>query len=192
MKRIPQKVGKVSGATWAGDDDTLYFTTENEAKRSDKVWRLHLGSGEREMLYEEKDELFDLVVDLSDDRQVVFINSNSKKTAEVRAVPADQPKGELKVLLPRVQDTDYKVEHRDGRFYIVTNKDAKNFRIVSAPVAKPDDWTEVQAHRPAVKVDSITMFQDFMVVSEREGGLPQFTLHDFATGKSRRLTMPEP
>lgn len=192
MKTIPQKVGKVAGVTWAGDDDTLYFTTENEAKRSDKAWRYHLSSGAREMLYEEKDELFDLSVDLSDDRRFVFLSSNSKKTAEVRAIPADQPKGECKLLLPRVPDIDYKVEHRDGRFYIVTNKDAKNFRIVSAPVAKPDDWTEVQPHRPSVKVDGVTLFQDFMVISEREGGLPQFTLYDFATNKSRRLTMPEP
>ena len=60
MKLVPQKIGKVSSLTWAADDDTLYFTTENEAKRSDKFWRYQLSSGKRELLYEEKDEIFDV------------------------------------------------------------------------------------------------------------------------------------
>jgi oligopeptidase B len=191
MQPVPQKIEKVAGVTWAGDDDTIYYTTENEAKRADKLWRLHLTTGQREMLYEEKDQLFDLSVSLSADRRFVFCSSNSKKTAEVRAVPAHQPDGKLTMLLSRSPDHDYSVEHRDGRFYFVTNRDAKNYRLVSAPVAKPDEWTEVLPHIPAVKVDGLVMFADFMAVLEREGGLPQIRLYDFAAGKSHRLNMPE-
>ena len=124
MKPFPHNPGKVSGVTWAADEDTLYFTTENETKRSDKAWRFHLGSGERELIYEEKDELFDVSVGISGDERFVFIGSNSKTTAEVRAVPADQPQGKPALLLPRVTDHDYKAQHRDGQFYFVTNKDA--------------------------------------------------------------------
>jgi oligopeptidase B len=191
LKPLPHSPGKVSGITWAGDDDTLYFTTENEAKRSDKAWRFHLSSGKRELMFEEKDELFDLGVYASADDRFVFISSRSKKTAEVRAVPAGQPDAAATLLLPRVTDIDYSAEHRDGRIYFVTNKDAKNFRMVSAPVAQPAEWTEVIPHNPAVKLDTVQMFAGFMALLEREGGLPQVRLYDFATGKSRRLEMPE-
>lgn len=191
MKPVPHKIGKVSGITWADGNDVLYYTTENEAKRSDKVWRINLSSGKKEMLYEEKDELFDLGVNTSADWQYVFCSSNSKTTAEVRAVRSSQAEGPFTVLLPRVTDHDYRAEHREGRFYFVTNKDAKNFRVVSAPEAKPAEWTEVLPHNPAVKVDGLLPFAGFMAVMEREGGLPQIRLYDFATGKGRRLEMPE-
>lgn len=191
LKPVAQQIGKVSSMTWAADEETLYFTTENEAKRSDKFWRYHLQSGRRELLYEEKDELFDVEAGLSADECYVFCHSGSKTTSEVHAVPAGDPQGKLSVLLPRVTDHEYRADHRDGRFYFVTNKDAKNFKIVSAPDDQPAAWTEVQAHQPAVKVDDIALFKNFMAVMEREGGLPRIRLHDFATGKGTRLAMPE-
>lgn len=190
MKPVPQKIGKVSGITWA-DGDVLFYTTENEAKRSDKLWRYDLKTGEKTLRYEEKDELFDLSVGISADWEFVFCSSNSKTTAEVRAVASDQTKQDVTVLLPREKDHDYKAEHRDGRFYFVTNKSAKNFRVVSAPEGKPAEWTEVIPHNPAVKIAGVQPFADFMAVMEREGGLPRIRLYDFKTAQSRRLEMPE-
>jgi len=191
LKPVPQKIGKVSSITWAADEDTVYFTTENEAKRSNKFWRYRLSTGKRELLFEEKDELFDLGAGLSADHRFVFCSSGSKTTSEVRALPAGDPDGKLSILRPRETDHEYRAEHRDGRFYFVTNKEAKNFKIVSAPEDQPAAWTEVQPHQPAVKVEGIAMFQDFMAVMEREGGLPQIRLHNFATGQGTRLEMPE-
>ncbi len=191
MQRVPQKIGKVSSLTWAADDDTVYFTTENEAKRSDKFWRYHLASGKRELLYEEKDDIFDVAASRSADHRFVFCSSGSKTTSEVRAVAAADPSGKPAVLLPRVTDHEYHAEHRNGRFYLVTNKDAKNFRVVSAPVDRPAEWTEVLPHQPAVKVEGVAMFHDFMAVMERERGLPQIRLYDFATGAARRIILPE-
>lgn len=191
LKPVPQKIGKVSSLTWAADEQTLYFTTENKAKRSDKFWRYHLVTGKRELLYEEKDELFDVQTSCSADRQFVFCTIASKTTSEVHAVPAGDPAGRLRVLLPRTTGHEYHAEHREGRFYFVTNREAKNFRIVSAPDDQPSVWTVVQDHQPAVKVEEIEVFRDFMAVMERENGLPQIRLHDFATGRSRRLPMPE-
>lgn len=192
MQPVPQKIGKVSSITWAdGEDVVLYFTTENEAKRSDKVWCIQLKSGKRAMLYEEKDELFDLSVSVSADWQMVFCSSNSKTTAEVRAVGSDQTGAPFTVLLPREKDHDYRAEYHDHQFYLVTNKGARNFRVVRALSSTPDKWTEVLPHNPVVKVDAIIPFANFMAIMEREGGLPQIRLYDFGTGKSRRLEMPE-
>jgi oligopeptidase B len=191
MQQVPQKIGKVSGITWADGEDVLFYTTENEAKRSDKLWCYDVRTGERTLRYEEKDELFDVRVNVSADWCYVFCSSNSKTTAEVRAVLSDQTTHDFTVLLPREKDHDYKVESHDGHFYFVTNKGAKNFRVVSAPESKPEDWTEVLPHNAEVKVDGIVPFASFMAVMEREDGLPQIRLYDFKTGKSRRLEMPE-
>ncbi|MDB6071593.1 MAG: oligopeptidase [Verrucomicrobiales bacterium] len=191
LETVAQKIGKVSSLTWAGDENTLYFTTENEAKRSDKFWRFDLGTGKRELLFEEKDELFDVAASCSADHAFVFCTSGSKTTTEVRAIPGKDPGAKPRILLPRVTDHEYHAEHRGDRFYFVTNRDAKNFRIVSAPETDPSAWSDVLPHQPAVKVDGVVMFQSFMAVTERESGLPQIRLYDFASATGKRLTLPE-
>ncbi len=191
-KLIPQKIGKVAGVEWGENHDTVYIVTENEAKRADKFWRCSLKTGKREMLYHEKDELFDLSVSRSTDNKFLFCESSSKTSAEARVMRLDKPGDALTVVRPREPDHEYRVDEREEKFYILTNKDAKNFRLVSAPVDKPTEWTEVIPHHAEVKLEEITLFKNFMAVTEREAGQPYLRLFDFTTGKSHRLDMPEP
>lgn len=191
---LPQSVGTVSSLEWLADNDTLVFTKEDPvSKRSYLLQRLTLSKGVIETLYEEKDEQYDIYVSRSADGRYVFCTSGSKETTEVRYAPAAQPAA-FQVLLPRVDDHEYHVEHRDGLFYIITNQGAKNFRIVTAPVATPDaaHWTEFVPHNPAVKIDDLTMFAGHVVIEEREGGLPYLRIIDFKTKASHRIEATEP
>src|SRR6185436_16726564 len=123
---------------------------------SDKFFRHVLGSDKNDLVYEEKDELFDLDVSRSRDKEIIFINAFSKTSSEARYLRADEPNGTLKVILPRQAEHEYDVNHRGNLFYIRTNKGAKNFRVVTAPVNDPSEknWKDFVEHRPAVKVDS--------------------------------------
>jgi len=100
----------------------------------------------------------------------------------------------LKIVLPRQADHEYDVDHRGDLFYIRTNKGAKNFRVVTAPVADPSEknWKEFVAHRPAVKVEDVSLFSDHAVLSEWENGLQQLEIIDFKTNKRHRIEFPEP
>jgi oligopeptidase B len=130
---VPQRVGTVSSVAWAADNATLFFTQEEPvSKRSYKLGRCELGSGRIDILYEEKDENYGIALGGSLDRKYLFCESESKLTSEVRALPADTPQGEWKVLDPRRNDHKYGADHREGLFYFVTNKDAKNYKIVTA------------------------------------------------------------
>src|SRR4029079_4544635 len=84
--------------------------------------------------------------------------------------------------------------HRDGRFYIRTNKAAKNFRIVTAPVDDPSEpqWRELIAHRPDVKVSGGALFSNHLVLIEWEHGLQQLEILDFKAGDRHRISFPEP
>ena len=107
---------------------------------------------------------------------------------------ANEPNGTLKVILPRQPEHEYDVDHRNNTFYIRTNKGAKNFRIVTAPVNDPSEknWKEFVAHRPAVKLDGISLFADHAVLSEWENGLQQLEVVDFKTDKRHHIKFPEP
>jgi oligopeptidase B len=190
-QQVPQQIGKVSDLEWGAGHDVLYYVTENESKRSDKLHRWTLSTAQHELLREEKDELFNIDIGKSRDGQWLFSEAESKVTADVHALRADDHRGEFQRLLPRVENIKYRADHHEGKFYFVTNQDAKNYRIVRAPVASPAAWEEVIPHNPAVKIEDIEIFKRFAVIEERENGLPHLRSFEFATGKTARLDMPE-
>jgi oligopeptidase B len=192
---LPERVERVNQVVWATDNKTIFYVTEGATtKRSDKFFRHVLGTDKHDLVYEEKDELFDISTGRSRDKAVIFVEAFSKTSTEARYLPADQPNATLKVILPRQPDHEYDVDHRGGLFYIRSNKGAKNFRIVTAPVNDPSEanWKEFVAHRPAVKIDGISLFADHAVLSEWENGLQQLEVVNFKSNKRHRIEFPEP
>ena len=188
---VPQQIGKVSDLDWGAGHDVLYYVTENDAKRSDQLHRWTLSTAAHELLYTEPDELYNIGVFRTRDSRYVICEAQSKITTEVRALRADDGKGQFKILRPREENHEYHADFREGRFYFVTNQHAKNFRIVSAPEAAPAEWTELIPHRPAVKVDAVDLFATHLVIHERENGLPQLEVYDFATQRAKRFALPD-
>ncbi len=192
---LPEKIERVDSVVWATDNKTLFYVTEDAVtKRNDKLFRHSLGSDKYDLLYQEKDELFDIGVGRTRDKAIIFVEAASKTSTETRYIPANNPNAEWKTILPREADHEYDISHRGDLFYIRTNKGAKNFRVVTAPVSDPSEknWKEFIAHRPAVKVDGVSLFADHAVLSEWENGLQQLEIIDFKTNKHHRIEFPEP
>ena len=192
---FPEKIERVNGVAWATDNKTFFYVTEDAVtKRSDKFFRHVLGTDKFDLVYDEKDELFDIVVGRTLDKAMIFVHAYSKTSTEARYIRADDPNGTLKVILPRQPEHEYDVDYRNNLFYIRTNKGAKNFRIVTAPVDDPSEknWKDFVAHKPEVKLDAITLFAEHAVLSEWENGLEQLEIVDFKTNKRHRVKFPEP
>ncbi len=190
---LPDRVLRVGSVVWSADDGTLFLTTEDSiTKRSDNFWRHRVGTNDTKLVFHEPDELFDVYAYRSEDRTTVLLHSFAKTMTEARYLRTDQPMAPLKVILPREAGHEYSADVDNGRFLIRTNKGAKNFRVVSAPLTNPAQWTEVVPPNPNVKVDDITFFKNYMVVSERENGLPYLRVIDKKTGESHRIATPEP
>ena len=192
---LPEKIERVDNVAWAADNKTLFYVTEDAVtKRNDKLFRHVLGSDKYELIYDEKDELFDIGVGRSRDQAVIFLGAYSKTSNEFRYLPASDPKAAWKIILPRQADHEYDVDHRADLFYIRTNKGAKNFRVVTAPVSDPSEknWKEFVAHRPAVKIDGIDLFSDHAVLSEWENGLEQIEIVNLKNNQRHRVAFPEP
>jgi oligopeptidase B len=153
-----------------------------------------LGSDKTDLVYEEKDELFDISGGRSRDKAMIFIGSYAKTSTEFRYIPADKPAAEAKIILARQPDHEYDVDHHGDLFYIRTNKGAKNFRVVTAPAADPAEknWKEFIAHQPAIKIEELNFFANNVVVSEWEAGLQKLRVVDLKSRKSHRIEFPEP
>ena len=191
---LPDKIERVTSAAWATDNKTIFVVTEDDVtKRSDKFFRHVLGENKNELVYEERDELFDIGVHRSRDKKMILLGAAAKTMREYRYLPADNPRAELKLILPREKDHEYSVDYYAGNFYITTNKNAKNSRIVVAPIGDPSEknWREFVAHNPAVKIEDINFFKTHAVVSERENGLEFLRVIDLKTNKQTRIQTPE-
>jgi oligopeptidase B len=190
---LPDTMERVTSVQWAADSKTLFLTTEDQTtKRSNQLWRLVLGSGP-ELLYEEKDELYTVYAGRSKDRRFVFAGIQSTDTWETRYLPADQPGGTFRVVLPRDKGHKYAVEHRDGLFYIRTNKDAKNFRLVTAPVANPspENWKEFLPHKGDTLFERFELFRDYAVIQEKTEAVSRLRVLDFGSGDWHDIVFPE-
>ncbi|HJQ24447.1 MAG TPA: S9 family peptidase [Blastocatellia bacterium] len=184
---------RLTSLNWARDNRALFYTVEDATtKRSFQLYRHHLG-GKPEMIYEEKDELFDLDSSRSRSKAFIFVTSGSYKSTEVRAIAADRPDDAPRLLLPREPEHRYYADHHGDAFYIRTNDGAKNFRLVAAPVNDPQkkNWREVVPHRPDVMLAGVDFFQDYYVLYERQEGLPRFRVTEFKTDESHVIDMPE-
>src|SRR5262249_7620856 len=191
---LPDRISKVWAPAWSADNKTFFYVTEDAAKRPYRLYRHVLGAKEDVLVYEEKDELYRLVVPRTRDRKFVLATSSSSITTEERYLPSDQPAGAWRVILPREKDHEYHVDHRDGLFYIRTNKNAKNYRLVTAPVDKPqpENWKEIVPHRKDVLLENVLLFEHHGVLAERGDGLPKLRVIDWRTGKDHSIEFPQP
>jgi len=193
---LPDTAERVGSLFWAADNKTIFYSTENDAKREYRIWRHVLGAESHDVIYEEKDELYDVYADRTRSGDWIFITSESKTTTEVRMIPAAKPDSDPVIVVPRKDDHRYYLDHRGDRFYIMTNDAGINFRVVTAPVSDPSqkNWTELVPYRKPVKIEAVDLFKDHMVVRLREGGLSEIEIYDLReNGKaSHRVHFPEP
>src|SRR5215470_4943354 len=191
---IADKVGSIA---WANDNKTLFYTVEEEkTKRQYRLYRHTLGAsaGKDELVYEEKDERFNIEVGKSRSGKYIGLQIGSHTTSEQRFLDASNPRGEWKLIAPRQQGVEYYADDHSDQFLIRTNDKGRTFRLVTAPVSAPgkDNWKEIVPTRADVMLNDIEVFEDFYVRVEREQGLPQLTVVNFATGDTKRITYPEP
>jgi oligopeptidase B len=189
-----ERIEKVSSVAWAADNETLFYVTEDAAKRAYRLWRHRVGdTGPDVLLYEETDALFRLYVSRSRSRELVFASSRSFTTTEYRALDAARPHGEWTVLMEREKEHEYEVDHGGGIFYIRTNGGGRrNFRLVTAPVADPRRWTEIIPHRDDVMLEDVDVFAGHYVVQERQDGLIRLRVADVRDHSWRHVEFPEP
>jgi oligopeptidase B len=191
---LPDRIPKVTTFAWAADNRTLFYVTEDAAKRPYRLCRHTLGSSNGDTVYEEKDELYRIMLQRSRDRAYLFAQSQSSTTSEVRCLPSDRLADAWRVILPRETDHEYHVDHRGDLFYIRSNKGAKNFRLVTAPAADPQpaNWKEILPHKEDVLLEDVQLFAGHCVVTQRQQGQQGLHIIDLENGKDHAVSFPEP
>jgi oligopeptidase B len=175
-KVFPDTATNISPSmVWAADNKTLFYTGKDEVTlRSDRVFRHVLGTDDHELVYKEDDGQYYVGVGGTKSKKYIQVVAGATTNTEVKLIPADKPMTEPVVFLARSKDHEYSIDHLDGRFLILTNADAKNFRLVSVPEGKQADrtaWKDVIAHSDDTLVEGFAVFHDFIAATVRTGGM---------------------
>jgi oligopeptidase B len=184
---------RVTSLAWSADSRHIFYVEEHETtKRSYCLHRLALG-GRDERVYLEPDELYDIGICDTKSEAFLVLAIVSKDTSEMRVLPAREPHGEFRTVVPRRKGHEYYIEHRGDEFFIRTNDRGRNFRLVRAPVGDPSprNWKQVLAHRPMVMLEEVEVFRDFWIAEERDRGVVRIRNTDFASGKGRYIGFDE-
>ncbi|CAM2006684.1 S9 family peptidase [Acanthopleuribacter pedis] len=169
-------VGTGGDIAWAADGTSLFYTTQDEnTLRTDRVYRHVLGTpqSEDQLVFFEEDETYYSFVYRSTSKQYIIIGSSSTLSTEYRFLRADQPEGAFQVFHPRESDHRYSIFHGNDHFYVLSNKDADNYKLMRTGLTDTDaaHWETVLAHRAEVFLEGMQGFVDHLVVQEREQGL---------------------
>jgi len=171
---IPNTTGR---AVWANDNKTLFYTTKDDTLRAFKIFRHIMGTDASQdvEIYHEKDNTFSTTIYKTKSDRFLIIASYQTLSSEMRYLDANNPTGEFKIFQEREKDHEYSIAHYQDRFYIVTNWNAKNFRLMETDINHTDksNWREVISHRKEVLLSDIDVFKDYLVLSERKDGLRQ-------------------
>ena len=184
---------RVRSFAWTNDGRYLFVVLEDEAKRAYQVWRRDTETDEVSLMYEETDPLFSVSVARSRSGKYLFVHSSSNTTSEVLFVPWDEPRKALTIFSKRRSGHEYYVEHGESGFYVLTNKKAKNFRVmfVTEGVTNESRWVDVIPHRQDLVIDDIDVFKRHMVVEERFQGFSRLRVVDLKTWSSQEIPLPE-
>ena len=165
------------GSVWANDNHTLFYTRQDKVTlRANQIFKHKLGTtADKDVLvYEEKDDTFNVSVGKEKSKKYIVIGAESTLTTEYRILNSNTPDGDFKVFQPRVRGLEYSISHFGDSFYILTNKDkATNFKLMKTPenATEKKHWKEVLAHREDVLIEDIEIFSNYLVVEERSNGL---------------------
>jgi oligopeptidase B len=184
------------GVEWANDNRTLFYNTLDDALRPYKAFRHTLGADQSDdaLVYHEADEAFYLHIAKTRSSAYLLITLESTTSTETHFGAADQPDADFAVVQPRLPDVEYAVADHGDSWLIVTNQQAQNFKLVTAPIATPgwEHWRDRIPHRPDVLIDGIDVFRDYLAVYEREGGLKRIRISRPDGGAARYIPFPEP
>lgn len=191
------KIANTSGSvTWANDNMTLFYVLKDETLRPFEIYR-HLLGGPIEddhLVYRETDPTFRSSIYKSKSRDYLFIICSSTLATEYQYLDANDPQGTFAKIHPREKDMLYYVDHFADQFYIRTNFEAKNFRLMKTSVNNPskENWQEVIAHRDDVLLESMEIFNEFLAVGEKISGLDQLRIFNMQSGEDHYIEFDDP
>ena len=190
---VPNTTGNIA---WANDNKTVFYTLKNKITLlSEKIYRHKIGSDPVKdvLVYKEDDIEYYTGVYRSKSGKYIIIWNGSTLVSDYHILSADNPDGNFMNFTPRGTEHEYSITHYQDKFYIVTNWEAKNNRLMETSEDATDlsNWKEVISHRNDVHLLNIEIFDNHLVINERKDGLRSLRVINQSSGKDHYIDFGE-
>ncbi len=194
---LPDIIGPAeSDIEWANDNKTVFYETLDETQRPYRLYSHVLGTetGNDPLLYQENDPAYYLGISKTKSKRYLIMTLESNTTDEQWYLDADKPDGKFRIIVPRKHEVEYYVDHRGDEFFIMTNENAKNFKVMRAPIDNPakSNWSQFIGHSDSVKIEGIDAFKTYLAVYERYGGLERIEVINLDSNGKHSIAFPDP
>jgi len=194
---LTDELKNIQSFSFANDSKTVFYTVADKALRPFRVYKHELGSKKRdELVFEEKNELFNVYLYKTKTDSFIVILSGSFTTTECLLINANKPNLKPRIFAKRTKDVDYRIHHHENKFFVhVKEPNSPNYRIMEAPLTgheDPQSWKEVVPHNPKVKIEDMEVFHRYLSYVVRQDGLKELRVMDFATNVVNKVNFPEP
>ncbi len=193
---LKDRIENISSIEWANDNKTIFYIISNKSRRPYRLYRHKIGSDieNDELLHQEDDGKFWFWIAKTRNRKYLISGSASKTTSEERYLSADNPDENFKLFVKRKQGIEYYIDNHDDYFYIRTNENSKNYKLMKVPIKNPSkkNWKEIIPGRKDVKIEDFDLFENYLVVYEREDGLEKIRIINIKTRDEHYVDFPEP
>ncbi len=192
---LPDEIPNTYGAcAWAADNEHVFYGLKDETLRVYKIMRHKLGTpvSEDVEVFHEADPTFSTFVYQTKSKKYLVIGSSQTLSDEYRVLEADKPTGRFRLIQPRERKLEYSIAHYGDKFYIRTNWNAQNFRLMACPedATTKEHWEEIIPHREEVLFEGMDIFQDYLVLSERQEGITRLRVRPWK-GEEHYIEFPE-
>lgn len=196
-KLLTDKIGGTTGnMEWSNDNKYIYYSKQDpNTLRSDKVYRHTLGKPTTtdELIFEEKDQTLSCYIGKSRSKKYLLVQSGRTDASVARFMEIDNPKSKLTVFEPLKENIQYSIDHINGKFYVRTNADAKNYRLAEVPEDKTtqENWKDIVPNREDIFLEGFELFTNYLAIQDTKEGLDKIRIIKWADNSEKAIDFGE-
>lgn len=193
----PERIKNTDGSVvWANDNKTIFYIRKDKTLRPHKIYSHTVGTDPKndKLVFHEKDVTYYTSINKTKSEKFLVISSYSTLSAECRILEANHPESKFRIFHKRETDLLYSIDHLHDKFYVLTNDKALNFRLMTTntSLTSKENWEDMIPHRKDVLLDEFELFDNYMVVSEKKGGLDQLRIIDLKSDNDHYIEFDDP
>ncbi len=189
-KLITEKIENTSGSIlFSLDDKFIFYSKLDKNHRPRQIYRHKIGSSIDEdiLIFEEKTKAFTVGIGLTSDEKYYLISSSDHNTSEKYYFSVNDEKPTPKLIQKREKGVIYSVNSWNGFFYMHTNKNAEDFKILKSKNNLPDQWEKFIESKEETLIGNLTFLNNWILRSELTNALDKVFVRNLNTNKEEEI-----
>ncbi len=187
---VTDKIEDTSGSVmFSLDDKFIFYSKLDENHRPRKIFRHEIGKPIKDdiLIFEEKTKAFTVGIGLTSDEKYYLVTSSDHNTTEKYYFSVDEKIPKLKLIRKREKGIIYSINSWNNNFYMHTNKDAEDFKILKTRNIISDQWEDFINAKNETLIGSLVFLNNWIIRTELTNALDKVFIRNIQTNIEEEL-----